>query len=460
MGVLASSIAELHSEYMAGLADPEECAERVIEQVMRSQATLRAFTTLCETEAKAQAESSRRRVAAGHPRSVLDGVPVAVKDVFSYGLTSYGSAGRRQNLPARSASAVAALRRAGAVVIGKTTPWEYSLGEPQPRRWPPRARNPWDLRRDPGGSSSGAAAAVAGGLVYGSLATDSAGSTRGPAAYCGVVGIKPSWGRIPLRGASPLSPALDHGGLIARRVDDVRALLAAFSGNADSTAKVEGRQGLQGVRVGVPSSLFSPFVETSVARLFEDATRLLARLGARLQEVETPPADQIGVVTWIILLRDAAQLLRRRLGVRVADVGSDLRGLLQLGSLIDGRTYARARRDQAGIAAEIESAFDRVDLIATPTTPSIAPLLARQWKGSHAIGDPPEATFMSIFNLAHVPAISLPAGSAGGLPVGLQLAARFGQDDFLLRCAAGFEAAAEWADSTPRNRLGEPREMT
>jgi Asp-tRNA(Asn)/Glu-tRNA(Gln) amidotransferase A subunit family amidase len=356
---------------------------------------------------------------ASRPGLALAGLPIAVKDVIdTAGLpTERGSPIHRGRRPGRDATCVARLRAAGAVVLGKTVTTEFAFYRPG------RTRNPHDPSRTPGGSSSGSAAAVAAGLVPAALGTQTAGSVIRPASFCGVVGMKPTFGRVPLDGVLPFAPTLDTIGVFVRDLSALPLLLDAMG----APAPPAGRDGPP--RVALCRTESWPLAEPSTRALVEDAAGALARAGAAVEDLDLGPAFQdLAAAQRAVMAAEAARAfaeVRARHGDLLSPV---LRDFLREGDGVGRGREAEAREQAARCRAALEAIFARLDVLLTPAAPGEAPV------GLESTGDP---VFNRIWTLLGVPCLSLPAGRGpDGMPVGLQLVGASGADGALVESAA------------------------
>jgi aspartyl-tRNA(Asn)/glutamyl-tRNA(Gln) amidotransferase subunit A len=336
------------------------------------------------------------------------------------------------------------------VMLGKLITHEFAFGIQFPgHRFPP-ARNPWNVAHIPGGSSSGSGAALAAGLCVGSLGSDTGGSIRGPAAFSGIVGIKPTYGRCSRAGVVTLSWTLDHTGPMARTVEDCAYLLQALAGHdpadpASSRAPVGDylaslRDGVRGLRVGVPRAYFFEGINAEMQRAFETALGVLRSLGASVEDVAIPSIHD-SMVFMAIMLVEAFAYHERDLRERPDLYGDVLREKLMAGGLITGAEYAQAQRLRARLGEDMGAALSRVDVLATPTTPGPAPAFA-------TVLDP-EFPFarsnMGPFNMAGLPALAVPCGfTEAGLPLSLQIAGRAFDEATVLRVGHAYEQATDW----------------
>ncbi|MDQ6710051.1 MAG: amidase [Candidatus Dormibacteraeota bacterium] len=399
----------------------------------RAQAVLRAFITVDSASATREARRAATRLARGNA-SALAGIPVAVKDLFATRAlrTTAGSRILRHWVPDADAAAVASLRGAGAVILGKTNLHEFAYGVTNGNPWWGVARNPWDQTRIPGGSSGGSAIAVVSGLAAAALGSDTGGSIRIPAALCGCVGLKPTFGAIPLDGAIPLAFTLDHAGPLARTVDDARLLFEILAGR-----RVR-RRPTAGLRVGVLQGPFLDRVQPGVAERVASGIDGLRARGLRVTSMTIPELDWTMAMQLVTLRAEASAVHARWLRRRPRAYGTDVRLRLQLGTLVSGAEYATAQRARSRLKEALWRVFERVDVLALPTTPITAPpigLRTVSWRDGEEPVDGALVRLTQPFNLAGVPALSVPCGRLNGLPVGLQLVAPWDEEGRLLAVA-------------------------
>lgn len=422
----------------AGRISPTELLDIYMGRIAANTA-LRAFITVEPEVARAEArrQAGKRRAAGYRP---LLGIPVAVKDLFATRgqRTTAGSRILRDWHPAGDSVVVARLRAAGAVVIGKTNLHEFAYGVTNRNPWWGIARNPWDPERIPGGSSGGSAIAIAAGLATAAVGSDTGGSIRIPAALCGCVGLKPTYGLIPLDGVVPLGWSLDHAGPLTRTVDDARLLLEVMAGR-----RVKSLPAPEGLRLGLIRAPLLDRVEPGVAERVEAAAAAMGRAGMRLIEVRIPEMEWTVAMQLITLRAEASALHAAWLRRRPRSYGTDVRTRLQLGALVSGPEYARAQQARLRLRQALVEAFKRVDILALPTTPIVAPPVGQRmvrWGDGDEPVDGALVRLTQPFNLAGVPALSVPCGLATGLPVGLQLVAPWMAESRLLAVGALLES--------------------
>ncbi|HEU5287287.1 MAG TPA: amidase [Candidatus Limnocylindria bacterium] len=434
-------------------ASSVELTRACIERIDRLDSDLVAFITRTADAALADAAAADTDLARGVDHGPLHGMPVALKDLFDVtGVrTTGGSRILADNVPQRSSAVAERLRAAGAVSLGKTNLHEWAFGVTNQNPHFGAAKNPWDPSRIPGGSSGGTAIAVATGMCLMSPGSDTGGSIRIPASLCGVAGLKPTYGRVSLRGVVALSWTLDHAGPLARSVRDLASTLQVLAGydaedpgSADTPvddylADIE--SGARGLRVLVPTDHFFTDCDAEVEAAVREAVELLRREGATIVE-RTPPDLALLAAQRPIISVDAATYHREHLRDRSGDIGADVLERLRYGTTVDALDYARARRDRETIRRSWTRMLREVDVIATPTTRIAAP----PREGQDAVAAAARLTAnTSPFNLTGLPALSIPCGfTRAGLPIGLQLAAAPWREAVLLRAARAYERATDW----------------
>src|SRR5438445_8864330 len=406
--------------------------------------SLHAFITLPGERARQEARRAERRLARGEPGALL-GVPIAVKDLFATrGVrTTAGSRILKEWVPSRDAAVVARLRAAGAVIFGKTNLHEFAYGVTTANPWWGVARSPRDVRRSPGGSSGGSAIAVVAGLCAAALGSDTGGSIRIPASLCGCVGLKPTYGLLPLDGVVPLGWSLDHAGPLARTVEDAGILLDALSGGR--AWKQAQRVTTRGLRVGILHDSVVKPVQPGVSRLVQEAAAALGRNGLRIRDVRVTEMAWTVVTQLVTLRAEASAAHASWIRARPRAYGRDVRIRLQLGALIAGADYVLAQRMRAKIKDAVRGIFDEIDVLLLPTTPITAPIVGERtvhWRSGAEPVDSALVRLTAPFNLTGVPALSVPYGEVSGLPVGLQLVGRWNDEARVLAVGRLIEALA------------------
>jgi aspartyl-tRNA(Asn)/glutamyl-tRNA(Gln) amidotransferase subunit A len=458
------TIDELTRRYRAGELSPVEATRALLDRIGTLNGALESFLLVLEAEALRTAGESERRHRAGRPHGPLDGVPISVKDIFHVAgqPTTAASSILAGHLATEDSAVMARLRSAGAVLVGKTNLHEFAYGPTGVSMHSGTTRNPWNPAHVCGGSSSGSAAAVAAGLSFGSVGSETGASVRRPAAFCGVVGFKPTAGRISRHGMLPAAWSLDAVGVFARTVSGAATLAEALAGHdpRDPSSSRRALPGLsppeaeiRGVRVGVPRSYLAD-VDDDARAAFETALENLRRLGARVEDVDLPALRFTAVASTLVAAAEITAYHRRWLRERPQDYGEDVRRRLYLGAGIGASEYLLGQRARRLIGKEVRGALARVDLLASPTAPGGAPRID---EGLVAIKDRPlevgvhHCNLVRLPSLLGLPTVSLPCGWTGrGLPLGLQLVSRpFEEATTLIGAARAYESIAPWAERHP-----------
>ncbi|MBB5234832.1 amidase [Deinococcus budaensis] len=432
--VLFASIPQVGARYRAGTLSPVEVTRAALARIQELDPGLNAFITVTADLALAQAARAEAELRAGTDRGPLHGIPVALKDlVDTAGVrTTCGSRLRSGHVPDHDAAVTVRLREAGAVLLGKTNLLEFAYGAVHPDYG--QTNNPWDLSRTSGGSSGGSAAAVAAGLCFAAFGTDTGGSIRIPAAYCGVTGLKPTAGLVPLGGVFPLSWSLDHGGPLARSSGDAALMLAALTGQPVNAAPRD----LRGVRFGVlEEHTRGPEMQPGVAEVFGRACDALRGAGAVLVEVQVPDLDLVDAALLPVLLPEASAVHAAWLRESPEAYAPATRRQLELGFTVGGVAHVRAQQFRHRLARDFLAALSGVEAMLTPTVPWVAPHEDPAVAGDQGSA---EARRTAPANLTGFPALSLNAGFSAGLPVGLQVTTRPGEDALALSLGASLEA--------------------
>jgi aspartyl-tRNA(Asn)/glutamyl-tRNA(Gln) amidotransferase subunit A len=443
------------AEIAARRLSPVELVDSVLRRIDATEGAINAFARVTPELARDAARRAEEEIAAGRHRGPLHGIPVGVKDLCDTAAvaTTASSKVREGHVPDRDSAVVERLLAAGMVMVGKTHTHEFAYGVVTPT-----TRNPWDLGRIPGGSSGGSAAALAAGACMVGVGTDTGGSIRIPAALCGTVGLKPTYGRSSKRGIAPLSWSLDHVGPLARNVRDCALVLNAIAGAdpldpstldapvPDHTAGLGG--GVSGLRVGVPVNHFFDAVSDDVAVAVRGAAAVLEGLGARLREVTVPLADATMAAGWAILLPEASAYHQGSLRERADLYTPDVRLFLEAGELVLATDYIKALRVRTLIQQGWAAMFGDIDVLIAPTVPLAAPPVGTAtvtWPGG-GVEDVTQALVRLTLpaNITGLPSLSLPVGfDAGGLPLGMQVIGRPLDESTVLRVGQAYEDASD-----------------
>lgn len=443
----------------AGKVSSRELTDAALGRIAALNLSLHAFITVMADSAQRDAARADQDRARGIDLGPLQGIPVALKDLFdtSDAPTTGGSRILQKRQPARDAEATARLRRAGAVIVGKTNLHEFAYGVTNDNPHYGRALNPWDPARSPGGSSGGSAAAVAARLCLGALGSDTGGSIRIPSALCGITGLKPTFGRVSLRGVLPLSPFMDHAGPMAQTAQDCGLILQEIAGydpNDPASANVpvpdythELDAPLTGVRIARPGEWFEQGVDEELLAAVDLAAKELERQGASLARRDMPFASDLFTTNRTLLSAEALALHEHDLYDHPEELGPDVVTRLQRALAVSTADYIRARDRQRELARALDLYLDEVDATLTPTTRIAAP----QWTEEDPVALAQNLTaFTAPFNLTGHPAISLPCGfTRSGLPIGMQLVARHWDEPLLLRLAHQYQMHTDWHKKRP-----------
>jgi aspartyl-tRNA(Asn)/glutamyl-tRNA(Gln) amidotransferase subunit A len=444
-----ATITQIQAGLAAGTTNLAELLAAYAGQIATHNPTLNAFITILTPTPASGPDLAKP----------LAGVTVALKDLFeTRGIRTTAGAGfLRENVPDEDAFVVKKIKEAGGILTGKTNLHEIALGVTNNNPHYGACRNPWDMQRIPGGSSGGSAVAVATGMCAAALGSDTGGSIRIPSSLCGTVGLKPTYGRVSLRGVMPLSWNLDHAGPITRSVRDAAILLQAMAGYDPDDPSCADRPvddylsgleaGVSGLRIAVAGGEYIEASQAEVLAGLQKAAQHFESLGARLEKVEVAWLREAALANGIMTPADGAALHHERLVSTPEDFGEDVLRRLRAGLATTSTEYARARRVQTEVKRKFKLFFEDYDLLILPTTPSCAPLI----EGNDAVEQARMLTrFTAPFNLAGLPALSLPCSfSAEGLPIGLQLVGPAWSEARVLAAANAFERSTEWHERRP-----------
>jgi len=456
---LTGDLTSIGAQIAARSVSPLRLTEAMLARIDARDPTIQAFVHVNHTGARADAQRLTDELAHGRCRGPLHGVPIAVKDNYLSAdmPTTAGSAAPGYAFPLEDSAAVARLRAAGAVLIGKTRTHEFAWGTETPP-----TRNPWDAARIPGGSSGGSGAALAARLAFGALGSDTGGSIRIPASLCGVVGLKPTFGRVSRAGVVPHSWSLDHAGPLALSVRDAALLLQVLAGPdradpASAAAPIPNFRagldaGVAGLRIGVCRNHFFGRNEPDVERLVERAIDDLAALGARIVEFEIPNLKYgLGAIYAIELASSSAWHDRALRDGATSAMADDVRTLVEIGRLVSASDYLLAEQLRVQLLRDFDAALREVDAIVTPASPVTAWKRGQPSVVTGGVEESPLAASWRLtypYNLTGLPALSLPCGfDARGLPVGLQIAGRLFDEATILRVAQAYERVHRWHEA-------------
>jgi aspartyl-tRNA(Asn)/glutamyl-tRNA(Gln) amidotransferase subunit A len=415
--------------------------------------------------ARAEAKQAEARLQKGRWLGPLHGIPVALKDLIdTAGVRTTGACGVfKDRVPERDATVVRKLKAAGAILLGKLNMHECAFGGTSASSHFGPVRNPWDTARMSGGSSGGSAAAVAAGLCYAALGSDTAGSIREPAAFCGIVGLVPTYGRVSTHGVMPLSRSLDHVGPMTRSVADAATVLQAIAGyDREEVTSVRRPAGSFAprterrlkLRVGLPRAFFFDDLERGVAQAVDAALAVLRKLGAEIREVPFEVSRDRTVARAEAYAFHAEHIARAPELYR-----PDTLKKLTMGASIDAPAYINARREVEGLRRAAPEMFREVDVLVTPTSPVLPPAF-EGWPTSFEEVIARETTLLRNtrpFNPLGIPSVAIPCGFSAGLPVGIQVSGPPWAEARILSVAATFERATEWHRTHPPARVSAPR---
>lgn len=463
---------------------PVELTRLVLNRIDEIDSRVHAYISVLRDEANYAAKESERLISSGTYIGPLHGVPVSIKDIFLMKgtRTTCGSKILENFVSPYDATVVEKLRRAGAIIIGKNNMDEFAMGSSTENSYFGPTRNPWDLQRVPGGSSGGSAASVAASLCFASIGTDTGGSIRQPAALCGIVGLKPTYGRVSRFGMIAFASSLDQAGPFTKTVEDAALMLNVIAGGdpRDSTSvhipvphyTRHIVDGIKGIRVGVPKEYFIKGIDAEIEESVKTAISVIEDLGGSIEEISLPHTEYAVSVYYILAPSEASSNLARydgvRYGFRVSGAnslrdmymrtraqgfGAEVKRRIMIGTyaLSAGyydAYYLKAQRVRTLIKRDFEEAFKRVDVIVTPTSPETA------FKIGEKTDDPLKMYLSDIFtipcNLVGLPGISVPCGfTSDGLPIGLQILGKPFDEGTLLRVAHSYETHTNWRDRRP-----------
>ncbi|MFZ5810360.1 MAG: amidase [Chloroflexota bacterium] len=448
------TLQQVNQALAKGESHPLELTQAVLERIQHLNPRLNCYLDVFVESALKEARRKQQSAGVQSRKGPLWGVPMGLKDLFAVkGLPlRAGSRVWEGYVPEEDAFVVKKLRRAGVIVVGHHNMHEIALGVTNVNPHFGACRNPWNQERISGGSSGGSAVAVASGLCFGALGTDTGGSIRIPASLCGVVGLKPTYGRVSVRGVLPLSWNLDHVGPLARCVEDARLIYQVIAGydrhdpfaipaRQKNTAE-RYRRGVKGMRIALAVDGFFRQADEEVLSAVQKAGKLLGELGAIVEEVDFPNGLLAAQTNAQMVISDAAAVYEKELKEKPQAFGEDVFQRLQNGAALTSAQYIQARKTQTVLRKQFSDFFRHFDVLITPATPVTAPLI----DGKDALEQARILTrFTAPFNLTGLPAMSLPCGfSREGLPIGLQIVAKPWDEESLFQAGYAYEQAAGW----------------
>ncbi len=455
------TIHETSSLLQSGQLSPVELTQAFLDRIEQTNSTLQAYITLLPDRALAAARIAEAELLRGDSKGALHGIPIALKDLYdTAGIrTTASSKVMVDRIPTEDATTTARLEAAGAILLGKLAMHEFALGGPDPTNGFPLARNPWNLDHIPGGSSSGSGAGIAAGLCMGSLGSCTGGSIRGPAAYCSIVGLKATYGRVSRYGVVPLSWSLDHCGPMTWTVEDSAHMLQVIAGYdpkdpTSSQAPVPDysaalQANIKGLTIGVPRHFFfadDPRIDRDTLAAVDRALDVMTDLGAQVQDVTIPMLEHSGAAQPVIMLSEAFAYHEQNLRTIPEAFGEMVRARFRMGGLFSSGDYVQAQRVRNVLKRECAEALQNVDVLVSPTMSSPAPL----FNDMDAMTTARRPSFTGPYNLTGMPAISVPCGfTSNGLPIGLQIAGKPFDEPTVIRAAYTYQQQTRWFEQRP-----------
>jgi len=454
------TIAEAAAQLRRKKVSPVELAEDALSRIEKLNPRLNAFITVTAERALHEAKAAERDIRRGNYRGLLHGIPITLKDnIWTKGVrTTAGSKILKDFVPNADADVAARLRKAGAVLLGKANLHEFAYGITTENPHYGAARNPWNVQCMAGGSSGGSAVAVATGMGFASVGTDTGGSLRIPPSFCGVVGFKPTFGCVSCNGVIPLAVTLDHVGPIARTVEDAAIMLDAicdcekragtFQRALRANSKTKKRRAR--FRLGWPRDYYFNRVDDEVKQAVENAARHFEKMGARIEDVSLPHVEESTEPSTQIALAEATEYHESQgyFPARAVDYGEDVRGRLQMGSAVRAVDYLKGQQIREQVREDFRKAFESVDAIIAPTTPVATPRIGVNSVTIGGESQPVRGALVRMnrpANFTGFPVISVPCGfTRSGLPIGMALHGTEWDESNLLGIAFAYEQATEW----------------
>ncbi|MDG1969944.1 MAG: amidase [Paracoccaceae bacterium] len=454
------SLRDVAAKIKAKDVSPVEVTQACLDRAAATEPKLSAFSCLLADSALAEAKAAEAEIAAGNWRGELHGVPVGIKELYDVkGAPTTSSSEVRANWTATSdCASVAQLRDAGTVILGKTHTHEFAYGIVTPK-----SRNPWGEDHSPGVSSGGSGASVAAGSTYMSMGSDTGGSIRIPAAVCGVVGLKPTFGRCSRAGVTSLSWSLDHVGPLTRTVGDAAVCLNALAGydprdpgsidipTQDYTSALGGD--VKGLRIGVPTNYYFDAIDPEVEAVVRAAIDKLASEGAIISEVKIPYAAQVMAVEFAICLPEASEYHRQMLRANPDLYEDDVRTFLEAGEMVPATKYLQALRVRQLMQREWAKMYERIDVLIAPSVPATAAPTGIEAMTLGGVEMPLSAVYVGLSapaNITGMPALAVPCGfSSGNLPISFQAIARPFDEATVLRVGDAYQRMTDWGQRKP-----------
>jgi amidase len=457
------SLLEVSDRIAAGAVSPVEVTRAMLARIERLDPLLRSYATVTADQALASAARAEQEIRRGEHRGPLHGVPIGVKDLCARrGVArAAGTLVFRDGRQEVNSTVVARLEEAGAILLGQLELTEGASAVHHPKIDPPR--NPWSFAHSPGGSSSGSGVATAAGLCFGALGSDTAGSIRIPSFWCGVAGLKPTWGRVSRFGVFPLAETLDCVGPMARRVGDLAAMLGVLAGSdpADPTASRRPvpdylatlANGIEGIRIGIDEAYIGPDTPAELANAVRESVAVFRERGAVIRPVRLPKMEPVTEAALTILAAECAQAHEEWFPARADEYGPHLRETIEDGRSLTALDYARAQVMRETFRGQVAQLFEEIDLLLCPPMfAPAAPLATMAALPGKLRAFAPLMRFTAPWNLAGSPTITVPCGVASeGVPLALQLVARPFEEELLLRAGHAYESATEWHRRHPRD---------
>ena len=459
------TISEASGLLSSGELSPVDLVRAHLDRTEETDGRLNSFITVMADSALEAARNAERSIASGTYLSPLHGIPVGLKDLYyTRGVrTTIGSKILRDFVPDRDAAVTERFNSAGAVLMGKLQMHEFAIGPTSINPHDGPAHNPWDTDRVTGGSSGGSGSSVAAGQVMAALGSDTGGSVRIPSTLCGIVGLKPTFGRVSRYGVYPLSWSLDTVGPMTRTVRDTALVMNVIAGYdprdpwsvdrpaEDYTASLD--RGVDGLRIGVPRQHFFDLIDPEVRQAFEQAALVLERLGGKVEEVSIPILERSLSISGVIMLAEAAAVHIDHLRNSAGDIGDDVRLRLEVAALTPGTDYVVAQQGRRVFNHEIAEVMDDFDLLIAPTAPIGAPRIDEKAVTIDGVSEAAASALPRLtrpFNICGLPTASVPCGfTSNGMPIGVQIAGRAFDEATVLRAAHAYEQATDWHERQP-----------